>query len=208
MDKTKSKRLKTSNENEEMANQNLLINTSNQLLNEQNDLIIKRYLRDKIINNLIEFNALLCGETMTEDVQKRMLEDNQELALSFINLKLNQTNSTKTIDNDSTTMELVFYLNRTIRLNLIDNLINNCIIFSGVSISNENKTKLKDENNQLITQLLTYPSKLVKVSMDLKSLTDDKEVEIEEIVEIVEIVEIDEIEEIDKNGKPANFSRK
>ena len=143
MDKNRSKRLKTSNEN------SIQNSTSNTKL----DYVLKRITKDEIINLLNQHTALLYGETIDKANEEKMIEKNQNLIKELINLNLSKEYDSKNelIDN-----QLVLDIDYDTKVKIINNLIMNFnySISHPNSISVDVKMNLIQDNNKLIILLL------------------------------------------------------
>ena len=152
----KAKRLKTSNENNSQENQNSASNQSNQL-----NYVLRRQLKDQIINILNQLTALLYGETIDKDNEKNLIKENQNLIQELVNLRLSKEND---LYNHLNQNQLVLDIDDDTRMKIIVNLIKNFnySISHPNFILDEDKMNLIFENKKRINSLLHWEVRFIK----------------------------------------------
>ena len=131
-------------------------------------LVLEWSLKRELIDNLLNFNQLFYGETLSNDVAKR-IETNDKLILKLKDLakrsdQLKKANEEgklkdeeKILNEQHLKKRLVLELKWQLREQLINNLISNHFIISNEDSSIEAKLSLIKENNRLIQILLELP---------------------------------------------------
>lgn len=120
--------------------------------------------RDEIICNLNDHMRLLSGQTIKPDARETMRKVNCDLIVALLDLPVNVDDRSKRFESASSKPnEVVLDLTWTIRSRILDALITNrqIAMLDGDSISNDFKSKLIDENQDLVYELLKLRSRTV-----------------------------------------------
>ena len=130
-------------------------------------MVLKWSTKDEIIYNLNQLCAFLYGKALEKDGKAKMIKDLNCLISILINLPLNEDayGENGYILNDLSLIakdELVLEIEHDTRMIIIENLIKNTFVFTGLI---ENKMSLIEENYNLINILLNCPVRFAKISI-------------------------------------------
>ena len=137
---------------------------------EDNEFELAWKTREEIIGNLNQHTKLLSGLLITADKREKMQKANNDLMAILMNLPAKvdgRLKSSKSLEirPDGDLNEVVLELSWEVRSRIMDTLIINHHVLRETSyISSERKTKLIDENNSLIYELLKLRTRTVAIS--------------------------------------------
>ena len=127
--------------------------------------------REEIIGNLNQHTKLLSGLLITADARKEMRKANNDLMAILMNLPAKvdgQLKSFEPLENrpDGGLNEVVLDLSLDMKSRIVDTLLANhhVVLLEADSVSSESKTKLINENNDLIYELLKLRTRTVAIS--------------------------------------------
>ena len=174
MDEHRSKRLKSSsNEDDQNSTNNDELNLSTN--SQQNDLMLLKYdIRDLIISSLNQATAFLNGREIENVLKEKVIKDKNYLILKLISLqRTSDDNILNNILNNTTRSELIYKIERKLIVKIIDNLMqHNYETNKFNTITNETKMNLLDENKNLIIELLDLKAELIKAELNSTNSQD------------------------------------
>ena len=112
--------------------------------------------RDEIIFNLNRYTALFCGEKIETAGKEKLVYDNTDLYQVLIGLPLKSNASVPVASGQPN--KIVLDLDGISRLQIVKTLLaNQSLVVDGESTSEENKSEMVKQNNELVVKLMSLP---------------------------------------------------
>ena len=118
--------------------------------------------RDEIVVVLNRYSRLLCGGTTTVQTKEKLMNDNTNLYRALIDLPLKFDAS-----DESHHSGVALDIESSIRSQIVKTLFaNHSLVFGGESVSEERKSKMVEQNNELVARMAKLPIGVIDGSVD------------------------------------------